>query len=163
MREPHLTGSGMRETGELKKNNKGIFLSEVFNEPNCSSMWRCSRKIFNGDTIEYSELHLSNRSILSTNSSSILYSYYENSDYYESHRDDSVVTVLYWFFKEPKKFYGGNLTFDDTGEVIEVTNNTMIMFPSWAHHSVSEVSMSDVNLNKKLGRYCVTQFLNITS
>ena len=160
MRGPEQTGSSYND-GRLKKQNKGLFLSDLFVDVNSSSIWRCSRKIFNKDTIEYSKLHLSNTSVLSTNFSSILYSYYENADHYKSHRDSSVVTVLFWFFQEPKRFYGGDLKFDDTGEVIKVENNTMIMFPSWANHSVSEVKMNDRFLNKKLGRYCISMFLNI--
>ena len=83
----------------------------------------------------------------------VLLSYYENQDYYKRHYDTALITCLTWFHKDPKKFSGGDFTFDDTNETIKYKNNSMIIFPNWADHSVSKVSGE--------GRYCVTVGLHI--
>jgi Rps23 Pro-64 3,4-dihydroxylase Tpa1-like proline 4-hydroxylase len=157
---PEQTGSSQSDN-VLKKRNKGIWISDFYKNVSKSSLWRLSRKVLENNVLEYSELHFSNRAVLNTNYSDILLSYYENQDYYEPHTDASTVTVLFWFFKEPKSFEGGNLLFGDTDELIEVKNNSMIMFPSWATHSVTKIEMDEKFMNKKLGRYCLTMFLGI--
>ena len=162
MNDPIHTGTATDENGTPKKSNKGIFVSQLYKDYNYSSIWRASRKIFNGITEEFSKLHFCTRSVLSTNQSDILYSYYENGGYYAPHEDSCITTVLYWFCKKPKKFSGGNLIFNDTEEVIKFEHNTMVMFPSWAKHSVTEVIMEDEDMGKNLGRHCFTHFLNIS-
>ena len=159
MLEPSLTNGSIDRKNVQRKKNKGIFLDTLYARLDSSSIWRASRKIFTSATMEYSQLHLSNTSVFATNRSSLLVSYYEDSDYYLPHTDEAVVSVLYWFYKEPKTFVGGDLTFNDTGEVVEVRNNTMLMFPSWATHSVSEIMMPEDKQDQKLGRYCLTHFL----
>jgi len=42
---------------------------------------------------------------------------------------------------------------------IEVENNKCVIFPSNILHSVDKITMNDEDLNKKLGRFCITQFL----
>ena len=159
LKKPAETGSAFTGEGTLKKNNKGVFLGDVYRSFEISSVWRLSSKLEKGYIQEYSELHLANKSILSANYSSMLLSYYEDSDFYLPHRDTAIATVLYWFYREPKKFNGGDLVFTDTNEVVEVKNDRMIMFPSWATHAVTEVTMAEEFRNQKLGRYCLTQFL----
>lgn len=160
LENPKQTGSSQDNT-ILKKRNKGIWISDLYKNVSKSSLWRLSRKVLENNVLEYSELHFSNRAVLNTNYSDVLLSYYENQDYYEPHTDASTVTVLFWFFKEPKRFEGGNLIFGDTDESIEVKNNSMVMFPSWATHSVTKIKMDTNVMNKKLGRYCLTMFLGI--
>jgi len=157
--EPPQTGSALTNDGEAKKRNKGVFLESLYKYPEVSALWQASRKLFTSYTVRFSELHLANKTVLGTNHSTMLMSYYEDGDLYLPHRDRACVTTLYWFFREPRRFEGGELTFTDTGEVIELKNNRMIMFPSWAEHSVSQVSMPTRFQNQKLGRYCVTHFL----
>jgi hypothetical protein len=161
MLPPEKTSSAQDPDGRLLKNNSGLFLRDFYVDPLSSPLIRFSQKIFRHYTVEFSELYPTNRNILSTRVSNFLLSYYEDSDYYAPHSDHAETTVLFWFFREPKRFQGGDLTFDDTGEVITVENNTMIMFPSWALHSVSEVKMNEEHKNQKLGRYCFTRFLKL--
>ena len=157
---PEVTGSA-ENNGSFYKKNKGVWVSDFYTNPHKTSIWRLTRKVLDNYILEYSNLHFSNREILNTNYSKTLLSYYENSDYYEPHTDAATVTVLFWFFKEPKCFRGGNLVLLDTNETFEVKNNSMLMFPSWAKHSVTEITMDDEHMNKKLGRYSVTMFMHI--
>jgi len=160
MLDPDLTASAT-EWGEIKKKNRGVFLNNVYKHLDVSPIWVASRKLFSGYTFNFSELSMVNKVALETNHSSMLMSYYEDGDYYLPHRDTASVTTLYWFFREPKRFEGGDLIFTETGETVEVKHNRMIMFPSWAEHAVTNVALSDEFKNRGLGRYCVTHFLNI--
>jgi predicted 2-oxoglutarate/Fe(II)-dependent dioxygenase YbiX len=157
---PEETRSAI-ENGVAQKKNKGVWISDFYTSPEKSSLWRLTRKVLDNDMLEYSQLHYSNRAVLNTNYSKKLLSYYENADYYEPHTDSASVTVLFWFFKEPKNFEGGDLILNDIGKTFEVKNNSMLVFPSWAKHSVTEVKMDEKYLNKKLGRYSITMFMHI--
>jgi hypothetical protein len=161
MLPPEKTAAAMDPEGRPLKNNSGLFLKDFYVNPLSSPLIRFSQKVFSGYTREFSTLHPTNRNILSTRRSTYLLSYYEDSDYYAPHSDHAETTALFWLFREPKRFQGGDLKFDDTCEVIPVENNCMIMFPSWALHSVSEVKMDEEHRSKKLGRYCFTQFLQL--
>ena len=89
-------------------------------------------------------------------------SYYENNDYYKSHTDLALLTSLTWFFKQPKKFKGGNLTFTDYNVTIEVNANCTVIFPSCIKHEVSELTMKEEDLNNLNGRICMTQFFGLS-
>ena len=88
-------------------------------------------------------------------------SYYDNNDIYKKHYDTFHFTVLIWFFKEPKKFKGGDLFLGDNNIKIECKQNRAVIFPCFLNHSVNKIEMfDDVNSNDKLGRYCITHFLS---
>jgi hypothetical protein len=157
---PEKTGSATKD-GEILKKNVGYFLnpSEV-SDVILLDMYKTLMKVFSGTTLEYAKLGFWERTILNTSRHSVLVSYYENGDEYLEHRDQSVFTVLMWFFREPKKFTGGDLYLSDIGEKIEIENNKIAIFPCVALHSVSEIKMKEEHMGKGLGRYSVTLFLN---
>ena len=95
---------------------------------------------------------------INLNKIDILLSYYENNNYYKSHKDSAVLTFITWFFREPKKFEGGNLKFTDYNESIEVKHNRCVIFPSFYNHEVERITMDINDLNKCLGRYTITNF-----
>jgi Rps23 Pro-64 3,4-dihydroxylase Tpa1-like proline 4-hydroxylase len=82
---------------------------------------------------------------LSTNSSDLLLSKYENGDHYEWHRDYChLLTINYMLAKEPLQFEGGefligNWDSQETTHTIEFKNNRLIIFPSRAFHKVVPV------------------------
>jgi predicted 2-oxoglutarate/Fe(II)-dependent dioxygenase YbiX len=158
---PEETGSATID-GIVLKQNSAIFFDKVYKHPKYSPTVRAVRKMFEGPTSEYANKSLWNMGILETSASATLVSYYENADHYKPHKDNAVVTVLHWLWKEPKAFEGGELTLLDTGEKIPLTNNTMLMFPAHCWHEVSPVIMEAENLGKGLGRYCITTFLYTT-
>ena len=96
------------------------------------------------------------------NSDSTLVSYYEDACYYKPHKDKVVVTSVSWFFKEPRKFVGGEITFTDYDLTFRVTNDLTIIFPSNIKHEVSEISIDDEHKGSQNGRFCMSQFLNNT-
>ena len=87
-------------------------------------------------------------------------SYYENEGDYKEHFDKYMHTCLIWFYKEPKRFTGGDLTFTQSKKIVECKHNRMVLFPSYYLHAVDEVSMEYKYRGKGLGRYCLTHFYN---
>ena len=70
------------------------------------------------------------KGMLDCNHDDTLISYYEDSEYYKPHEDIFNFAKLTWFFKEPKKFEGGDLVFTEFGEIVKCENNKCIVFPS---------------------------------
>lgn len=93
-----------------------------------------------------------------------LLSYYENSGYYSKHVDAAVFTVLSYFYKEPKKFSGGDITLhnrDNTKKAnIEIKNNRVVIIPSCTVHEVEKIEMTSKKLSGE-GRYCCAIFLTV--
>ena len=95
-----------------------------------------------------------------TNQDNSQVSYYENEGDYKEHFDKYMHTALIWFYKEPRRFKGGDLTFTQSTRTVECKHNRMVLFPSYYLHAVDEVSMEHKYRSKGLGRYCLTHFYN---
>ena len=157
MYRPGETGSAEDENGNYLKNNIGISLDNTYNDRSISNILTLNRKLFHPDLIEvlcrnhvffkYLEISTKDRTKVH---------YYENGSYYHKHTDGFVITATSWFYKTPKKFFGGDLLFDEI--VIECLENRIVIFPSILDHEVSEVKMNFEDNYKKNGRYCITQF-----
>ncbi len=160
LEDPGDTGTAVDDDGVPLKQNSGVFLDRLFVDyARVSSIYNCASKIFQGSTLEYSKLSFNSTAILSTRKSSCLVSYYDHGDSYKEHHDLCVVTCLFWFYKEPKKFSGGDLFLPQFNKTFSAKNNSMLMFPSHARHLVTPVLIEEENRGKGLGRYCVTVFL----
>lgn len=159
---PDQTGTSVLPDGRYGKNNQGLFLDEYYvHERFKSNMLKLNRKIWDFLNQNYDEMKTDTilRYTLSANEDSTLISYYTDGHYYTPHIDKSVYTVLTYFFKEPKKFKGGNLKLIDFDMEIEVKNNMTIFMPSIFSHEVTPVIMEG---NEDCsGRYCMSQFLYI--
>jgi Rps23 Pro-64 3,4-dihydroxylase Tpa1-like proline 4-hydroxylase len=158
---PHKTG----QINPNMKNNAGLYLDNIYTNRNYSNILNVTRKTFSLEIIKsYKNLNMMNEIVLLINNDSTLVSYYENEGYYKSHSDNSVITALIWLFKEPKKFEGGDLIFTDYNEKIKIENNMFVMFPSFVKHEVTAVTMNKSIPNfSGYGRYCISQFMNISS
>ena len=160
---PEETETAMNlKTGEVLKNNSGIFIDEVWYNRNYSDILKRNRKLFKlfeNEKVKrswyFDELGFS--------TDHTLVSYYEDACYYKPHKDKVVVTSVSWFFKEPRKFVGGEITFTDYDLTFRVTNDLTILFPSNIRHEVSEISIDDEDKGKQNGRFCMSQFLNNTN
>jgi len=157
---PDMTFSATGD-GELLKNNKSVPLDSIYqNNRRMSDILRLNRKLFDNTIFDdFSNLHPYNTCIKECSLDYTLLSYYENGDYYQSHKDLAQFTALTWIYKEPKMFSGGEFSFPEDDIHLETKNNRMILFPSWVSHKVSEVIMEqDVEFSSN-GRYCITQFM----
>lgn len=149
---------GALEDFELISNNRGLFLDDLYKKREISNILTVNRKIFTDSYFNaYASLNFSYKSLKYTNFDRTLLSYYEHGNYYKPHSDNSVHTILTWFYKEPKAFFGGDLYFPEYKHYIKIKNNMTVIFPGFISHEVDKVRMKDNSLSG-YGRYCMTQF-----
>jgi Rps23 Pro-64 3,4-dihydroxylase Tpa1-like proline 4-hydroxylase len=165
--EPDKTLSAVYDDGTLKKQNRAVFLTKLYPEEyyEQSALIMVPRMRFLSEqVIDLMYQKNPTHGILkNVNRVSPLVSYYENSDHYDSHYDESAYSTLSYFIKDESAFEGGDITFtvNDYTVQIPVKHNRAILFPSCYTHSVSNVIMPEENQTKMLGRFCVSQFLLI--
>lgn len=160
--ESPIETNSAKKDGIILKENRGLFLDNLYSKREISNILKVNRKIFNKEYLEcYSSLSFGYKSILNCNLDTTLISYYENGGYYKPHYDHAFHTALTWFFRTPKQFSGGDLVFSEYNEKIEIQHNLTIIFPSFVLHSVEEVMM-DKDLPRGLGRFCMSQFISLT-
>ena len=151
--------------GKLIASKHGIFLEQFFKD------WRKSHLITHGITQTTSNefrkgLYKCNTMYISLflcNVRSHLLSYYENSDYYDTHTDSFFFTILNYFNVEPKQFSGGEVILmscnSNKKSTIEPINNRIIVIPSCTPHKVKKIKFSSSNAFSGNGRYCNAMFL----
>ena len=87
--------------------------------------------------------------------------YYHDKEYYDPHTDKGFQYLAFsYFYKEPKKFTGGDLVFPKYKYEYECGNNSTIIMPGWVEHGVSEVCIDDSDYYDGWGRYAITSFIN---
>lgn len=159
------TISAKDDDGQYKKKNKGIFLD--YSEFNLNSSVLSYRdSLLNlkfDDEIEnilfnYYPCFNPNKSIQYECKS--LVSYYDTGDYYKSHRDSSLFTIITFLCKDNSKFVGGELFFKKYEFKIQPINNTTIIFPSILEHEILPVKLLDNS--QRFGRYSITTFLDMS-
>jgi Rps23 Pro-64 3,4-dihydroxylase Tpa1-like proline 4-hydroxylase len=82
---------------------------------------------------------------------------YKDGDYYESHVDNSLYSVVLCLHKKPKKYTGGLLNFPKHNKSFDLDDNQAILFPSSSHHEVTKVSLN--SNDDEDARYTITDFL----
>jgi len=87
--------------------------------------------------------------------------YYENGHNYHKHQDIARFTGINYLYKEPKKFEGGDLYFDDYKYKIELKNNMFILFMGCLWHSVTPIILNEDAYITGNGKYSITNFLGI--
>ena len=97
------------------------------------------------------------RSFFSSTGITSFVSYYENNDYYNSHFDSYHWTNLIWFFREPKKFEGGDLEFPESNTKITLKHNRAVLFPSMFLHKSNQLKFNQPS-DMKNGKYTITHF-----
>tara|TARA_Y100001970_G_scaffold251385_1_gene324139 strand:- start:74 stop:712 length:639 start_codon:yes stop_codon:yes gene_type:complete len=147
-------------TRESIKNAWDIFLDTFFTSRDSSSILEINRKLFRDHEMFKNHPHWLFNHLDALNEDNTLIMYYENNDEYKPHRDLARLTGITWFYREPKKFTGGNLIFPRFDMEIECKHNRVILFPSSIYHGVEKVSMEEKDMGKKLGRFTMTQFLS---
>lgn len=158
------TNTAKNSKGELLSNKVGIFLEEIYQQKKFSNFFKYYKNWINEETqTNLIKSSLSWRNLFSCFQDSTLLSYYEDGKYYSEHYDYSRFTQLFWTFKQPKKFRGGQLVFTEFNYEIEMENNTMVLFPSWFFHKVNPVILEEKTpegQDKLLGngRYVFTTF-----
>lgn len=158
-----LVHSDHSYTNQEIKNNYLINLNDTYKDENFSDIITISKKILNKDIIESaSEFCDSFYFLKMINSIRNFVTYYENENYYDFHRDFSTITSLTYFFKEPKKFKGGNFYLCDDNYKIEIENNMAIIYLGCTLHKGEKVLLDDDIQFSGNGKYCLAQFMYIT-
>lgn len=158
LQNPGNTGSASFDNGILKKNNVGLWLDDLYNKNNFSNYLKIYKKsLQNIHQFKNSDYTLN--LYFHTTRDSTLMSYYEDDDYYHPHHDVSAYTYVFWLFKEPKKFLGGDLMFNDVNCKLQVNSNMAVLFPSWAIHSVDKITMMPgIKPYNAFGRFSFSTF-----
>ncbi len=106
-----------------KTNSSALFLDAVYRNGNedkdkpdyskLSNILTVTRKIFKSDIIDVmSQSDISCRTFTRNNSDATKVRYYHNGEYYKPHTDASCLFLVFtYFYREPKKFTGGELYF----------------------------------------------------
>ena len=159
---PDKSGSAKdAETEETLKKNKCIWLNHVYKNNDASAILTSNIKLYSsGAAKELADSHYMFEYLIHNSQFSTLLSYYENSDSYKAHRDQSVLTTLTWFYKEPKVFEGGNLILNSEATV-ECLNSLMVIIPSTVLHEVTLIILPPEHRDQGLGRYTVTTFVTV--
>lgn len=143
------------------KSTRGLILDTIYSDRNISNILIENRKIFNKDIINnLIKLHPFFRYLQTSNSDITKVHYYENLDHYKGHWDQSIITAVFWAYKSPKSFDGGDLMFEEE-LTIDCVNNRMAIFPSILTHEVTPIFIEDQLVGKNYGRYGITQFIGI--
>lgn len=162
---PEDTGSAKID-GENTKKNYGVFLNDIYKDTRISAIHNLiniksmSEEVINA-FIGMDDMHKAMKRISSVGT---LVNYYQNEDRYFWHEDDCVYSVVYYLYKEPKCFTGGDIKFiiNRNEYSYEIENNMAIVFPSSYTHSVSPVKMNErYEELSTYGRYCISQFMKI--
>ena len=161
---------GAKDFGGLvdKTNSHAIALDSVYmndenrgvNYRNLSNILTVNRKLFTSGVLDaFAKIHeccwiapMSNFDITKVR-------YYHNKEYYEAHADISFQFLAFsYFYKEPKKFTGGELFFPRHNYELTCENNSIIILPGWVTHGVKEVKIEDSAYYDGWGRYAITSF-----
>lgn len=152
-------GSAYRDD-RLLKSNTGLFMQDVYPDPNQSVMTRAifealdSRALFPDSSYYFGEFNCGLQGFLLSN--------YGDEDYYEPHRDESLATLLIWLYKEPRKFTGGDFKFSDCPDLpIATGTNCGLLFPGRYKHEVSQVVQETTDPLD--GRYCLSLFFDLAA
>jgi hypothetical protein len=147
--------------------SKGLMLDDIYknhgedkNYRNISNILTVNRKLFTSGVLDvFSEIHdcccIANKS----NHDITKVRYYHDGEGYKPHTDKGFQFLAFsYFYKEPKKFEGGQLYFPKYDYEIPCDNNSMIIFPGWVEHGVREVSIKESDYFDGYGRYAITSF-----
>ena len=156
------SNTATNEDGILQSNSKSLNLDTIYSDRSISNILTVNRKLFDeGILRKFSNISPMCRSILQQNNDITKIRYYENNDEYLPHIDAYNYTAITFFFKAPKSFEGGELTFPEFDYTFECNNNHVIIFPSCITHAANKIRMDNNTLSSSRGRYSMMQFLKI--
>ena len=145
-----------------KTNAKAIYLDVVYPKKyrKLSNILTVNRKIFEPQVLEpFSKLHDCVLHASEANYDHTKVRYYHDGDFYEPHTDNFFQFLAFsYFYREPKRFEGGELFFPKYNYSFSCNNNSIIIMPAWVEHGVTKVSIKDSDYYDGFGRYAITSF-----
>jgi len=147
-----------------KTNSKAILLDEVYRKKyrNLSNILTVNRKMFDKKILEaFASIDDSCYIAKFVNWDITKVRYYHNNSFYKPHIDRTFQFLGFsYFFREPKKFKGGELFFPKYDYSHKCENNSLIMMPGWVEHGVTKVTIHDSDYFDGYGRYAITSFFS---
>mgnify|MGYP001334463879 FL=1 len=149
-----------------KTDSKALMLDDVYPKAyrNLSNILEVNRKVFTSGVLDVlAQCHGCCSIAPLVNKDNTKVRYYHDGEGYEPHKDKSVQFLAFsYFYKEPKKFEGGELYFPDYIDIDALTceNNMTIIFPGWVQHGVRTVTIKDSDYYDGFGRYAITSFMS---
>ncbi|MEC7229554.1 MAG: 2OG-Fe(II) oxygenase [Candidatus Thermoplasmatota archaeon] len=140
---------------------KALQLDVVYKENRfLSNILEVSRKVFDDQILEpFSKISDCCTLAKNANYDHTKVRYYHNGDCYKPHTDSYFEFLAFsYFYKEPKRFEGGNLIFPKYDYEFSCDHNSLIIMPAWVEHGVSEVKIKDSDYYEGYGRYAITHF-----
>tara|TARA_B100000925_G_scaffold281053_1_gene252400 strand:+ start:136 stop:774 length:639 start_codon:yes stop_codon:yes gene_type:complete len=145
-----------------KTKSKALWLDIIYGKDfrSVSNILTVNRKIFDKVVLElFSDIHDCCSIAKDSNFDATKVRYYHDGDAYEPHTDRTIQFLAFsYFFKEPKKFEGGELIFPKYDYTFDCPNNSLIMMPGWVEHGVTEVKINNSDYLDGYGRYAITSF-----
>ena len=145
-----------------RTNSHAIALDELYSKKyrSISNILTVNRKLFTSGILDvFAEIHESCWIAPMCDYDITKVRYYHDKEYYEAHTDKSFQFLAFsYFYKEPKKFTGGELFFPRHNYELTCENNSIIILPGWVKHGVKEVKIEDSNYYDGWGRYAITSF-----
>lgn len=142
-------------------NAKALLLDEIYeSHREISNILTVNRKLFTSGVLnKFAELHDCCDFAADSNWDITKVRYYHNGEYYDPHKDAPYHFLGFsYFYKEPKKFTGGDLIFPKYEFKVPCNNNSMVIFPGWVEHGVRKVTIEDSDYFDGYGRYAITHF-----
>jgi len=151
---PELTGDPRAE------NKTGCILRDVYKDLNFSSINKINQKLITQEVIGLLQRNPYSK-YLTIDSVNIVsqIQYYLNDGKYNQHQDSSTLSAVCLFYKQPKRFTGGEFMFGDYR--VPLKHNTLILFPSCEWHKVEPVKVSEEDILDGFSRYSICQFISI--
>lgn len=147
-------------TGEMLRKNRGIPIESAIDAGN-SDIIRITRSIFDKQVIDnLCNIHEMYHYMSYPTKEFNLVNHYMGGHKYDYHRDSCVITAITLFWKEPKQFTGGELSFKTVTP--EMGPRDMLLFPSYLLHSVSELTLNEgIEPENMNGRISVSKFIKV--
>ena len=145
-------------------NAKALWLDKLYGTKyrNVSNILYVNRKLFEKEILEaFANIHDSCSIAATCNYDCTKIRYYHDGDKYDPHVDCTIQFLGFsYFYREPKRFEGGELFFPDYDYTYSCDNNSLIMMPGWVRHGVTEIKIKDSDYFQGFGRYAITSFFS---
>ena len=144
-----------------KTNHHALQLDAIYDGcRDISNILTLNRKLFTSGVLDvFAEIHESCWIAPMSDYDITKVRYYHDKEYYEAHTDKSFQFLAFsYFYKEPKKFTGGELFFPRHNYELTCENNSIIILPGWVKHGVKEIKIENSNYYDGWGRYAITSF-----
>ena len=146
-------------------NSKALWLDKVYigKYRELSNILKVTRKVFYKNITDvFANTHDCVSLASESNYDNTKVRYYHDGEFYQPHIDKYVEFLAFsYFYREPKKFEGGELFFPKYDYSFKCDNNSLIMFPGWVEHGVRKVSISNSDYYEGYGRYAITSFFGL--